>query len=320
MDQTTEPIVIALGGNAISPEGEKGNITQQFARTRQTAVHLAKLIVSEYLPVITHGNGPQVGNVIRRVELAAMEIYRLPLDICVADTQAGMGYMIAQCINNILRKQNFKKTVSAIVTSVRVDENDPAFKNPTKPIGKWYSKTEMTQMNLENKWEMLEDPVKGYRRIVASPKPVEIIEIDLIRNLINNQQIIITAGGGGIPVINQPGQGLIGCEVVIDKDRTSSLLAREINAPKLVIVTSVDQVYANFGKPDQKILRKLNAQQAQQYLQDGQFPAGSMGPKIEAAIEFVKLSTHPDAEVIICSMDNILNALKGNAGTSITLN
>ncbi|MBL1216935.1 MAG: carbamate kinase [Planctomycetes bacterium] len=317
MNTPSGPVVIALGGNAISPEGEEGNIPQQYERTRRTVVQLADLIQTGFQLVITHGNGPQVGNVLRRVELAAAEIYPLPLDTCVADTQGGMGYMIAQCLTNELAHRSVDRTVGTVVTSVEVDANDPAFDYPAKPIGNWYNPSRGNELIARHGWQMIEHPVRGMRRVVPSPAPQRIVELDLIRMLVEQQQTIVAAGGGGIPVAHRPGVGLVGCEAVIDKDLTSALLATRLGAAVFVIVTSVNRVSINFDTPDQHELDSLTVAQARDYLQQGHFPPGSMGPKIEASIKFLAESQRDDARVIICGMDAISEALAGKSGTVI---
>jgi len=320
---SAHPIVIALGGNAISPEGEQGNIDQQFARSRETVVHLADLIEHGYHLVITHGNGPQIGNVLRRVELASDEIYPLPVDICVSDTQGGMGYMIAQCLNNELRHRGRTVRAGTLITSVEVDPDDPDFKNPTKPIGTWYDADRGRKLAEEYGWDMTTDSNGRMRRVVASPLPMRIVEIDLIRDLAKKENPLVAAGGGGIPVVNraEPGQPnkIVGCDAVIDKDRTSALLAKEIDASMFIIVTSVDSVLLDFNKPTQRPISCMTVSEARNYLEEGQFPPGSMGPKIEAAIDFIENSDNPDVRVIICDLQHIVEAVAGRSGTEIVV-
>jgi len=311
------PIVVALGGNAISREDEEGNIPQQFRRTRQTVVWLANLIEAGRQIVITHGNGPQVGNVLRRVELAAHEIYPLPLDTCGADTQGGMGYMIAQCLNNELRRRGIARTVGVIITMVEVAPDDPAFKNPTKPIGRSYERHKGEQMRDRYGWQMVEVAGGRLRRVVASPIPQSIVEVELIRRLTQAGDLLVVGGGGGIPVSRDDEGDLVGVEAVIDKDRTSALLADAIDAGTVLIATNVERVALDFGKPTQRFVDRLTVAEARRHLVEGQFPSGSMGPKIEAAIAFLEQSRRSDARVIICNLRHVADALAGRAGTQL---
>lgn len=312
-----ELIVVALGGNAVSPPNQVGDIAQQFERTAYTATHLAKLIEAGYQLVITHGNGPQVGNALRRVEMAAREVYRLPLFICDADTQGGMGYMIAQCLNNALCRSNARRTVPTIVTSVEVDRDDPAFGRPTKPIGSFYRKEKAEELQREQGWNMILVPRQGYRRVVASPAPKAVIEIELIRRLVAAGDCLVAGGGGGIPVARDEQGELRGVEAVIDKDRTAALLGRALDAPVFLIVTSVEKVALDYGTPQERSLDRMTASEAARYLAAGQFPPGSMGPKIEATIEFLRDCQAGDARVIICDIEHMAEALTGRSGTRI---
>ena len=310
-------IVVALGGNAISPPKAEGNLDQQFDSARTSAARLADLIAAGYQPVITHGNGPQVGNVLRRVELAAHELYTLTLDICVADTQSGIGYMLAQCLMNELRQRGQERIVSTIVTTVEIDPADPAFGNPSKPIGRFYEADRAEEMRTRYGWQMIEDAGRGWRRVVPSPLPRNIVEIETIWRLVSQGELIVAAGGGGIPVSRGPNGELAGVEAIIDKDRTAALLAARLHAEILVIATEVERVALNFGKPDEKRLDQLTVSEARRHRAEGQFPAGSMGPKIESAIYFLMQSGRPDARVVICDLKQIADAVAGKAGTTI---
>lgn len=312
------PTVIALGGNAISVPGEQGNIPQQFAHMSDTARYLVKVIGQGRHIVLTHGNGPQVGNVLRRVELASAEMYPLPLEVCVADTQAGMGYMIGQCLTNALKKRGIVRDITTIVTNVLVDRNDAAFKKPTKPIGSQMQKDQAEAHRDKDGWSIVQVADGVYRRIVPSPIPQEIIELNTIRRLVDDGELVICCGGGGVPVTRDEHGMLRGAAAVIDKDRTSALLARELNAQTLVILTAVEQVCLNFGKPDQKALDTLTIAEAKRYLKEGHFAEGSMGPKIEAAVDFVEGSDNPDAVAIIAELPQLTAALDGKSGTRIT--
>ena len=310
-------MVIAFGGNAISPSDAEGNIEQQFAATRRTAVLLADLVAAGHSMVITHGNGPQVGNVMRRVELAASEVYTLPLETCVADTQGGMGYMIAQCLMNELGRRDMPRTVTTIITTVEVDRDDPALTNPTKPIGRYYQRTQAEEMMGRYGWRMTEIAGLGFRRIVPSPIPQRIVEIDLIRRLASDGELLIAGGGGGIPVTRNADGDLIGVEAVIDKDYTSGIIASEIGATEFVVATGVERVAVDFGGPNERFLDRMTIAEARGHLSDGQFPPGSMGPKIEAAIRFLESAESADARVLICALDSIGQALNGTGGTWI---
>jgi carbamate kinase len=309
--------VVALGGNALIRGNELGTIQQQEKNTYNTCVHLLKLLKNGYELVITHGNGPQVGNIMLRNEAGYKEykIPQMPLDICVADSQGGIGYMIERQIKNILREYKVRKNVVTIVTQVVVDKNDSAFEEPTKPVGGFYLKEEADLMARARGYIFKEDPRKrGWRRVVPSPDPKEIVNKKTIRDLVKRGNIVIAAGGGGVPVYRDEKKNLVGVEAVIDKDLASSLLAREIGAEAFFILTDVPNVYLNFHKPDQVVLKKITAQQAEEYLESGEFSDGSMGPKIIAAIEFVKGGGN---ETIITESTQLSNP---DSGTRIVAN
>lgn len=315
-----KPIVVALGGNAITPSSDSGFdvISRQFDTTRRTVVTLVDLIQAGGRLLVTHGNGPQVGAALRRVELAAREVYPLPLDICGADTQGGMGYMIAQCFNNELRRRGIEITANTIITSVEVDPNDPEFQKPTKPIGSFYTAEQADKMQREHGWKMVRAQRNGkYRRVVPSPIPRRIIEIKLIRECIAAGDLIVAGGGGGIPIaLNSEGR-LVGIEGVIDKDRTSALLARQIGAATFIIATGIRKVALNFGRPNERYLDRMTIAEARSYAAQGQFPPGSMGPKIEAAIDFLTQVQDSEACVLICDLDHMMDAVNGRDGTRI---
>ena len=283
--------VVALGGNALLRGNEIGTIQQQEKNTYDTFIHLLKLLKNGYELVITHGNGPQVGNIMLRNEAGFREykIPQMPLDICVADSQGGIGYMIERQIKNILQEHKIKKNVVTIVTQVLVDKNDPAFIEPTKPVGRFYLKEEAELLARAGGLIFKEDPRKrGWRRVVPSPDPIEILNKKIIRDLVKRGNIVIAAGGGGVPVYRNDKKNLVGVEAVIDKDLASSLLASEINADAFFILTDVPNVFLNFHKPNQIKLEKITSQEAEKYLEAGEFTDGSMGPKILAAIQFIK--------------------------------
>ena len=284
--------VVAFGGNAMLRGNELGTIQQQEKHTYDTCIHLLKLIEYGYNIVITHGNGPQVGNIMLRNDAGYKEykIPQMPLDICVADSQGGIGYMIERQMKNIFTGYKIKKNVVTIVTQVIVDINDPAFEKPTKPVGAFYLKEEAELLNKSNKNLIFaEDPRKrGWRRVVASPKPLEIVNKKIIKDLASKGNIVIASGGGGVPVYRDENNLLQGIEAVIDKDLASAKLAKEIGAEAFYILTDVPKVYLNFNKPDQKVLDKITVADAEKYYEQGEFASGSMGPKISAAISFVK--------------------------------
>jgi carbamate kinase len=305
--------VIAIGGNSILRAEQKGTIPEQFANTIETAEHVADMIMMGYELVITHGNGPQVGNMLLMSEKTEEILYPLPLDICDSNTQGSMGYMIQQALGNVLKERKIKKSVVTVVTQVVVDRNDSAFKKPTKPIGSFYSKENAEKYRKEKKWEIAEDAGRGYRRVVPSPEPLEIVENDIIKKLVDDGVIVIGVGGGGIPVVKEK-NFLKGVEAVIDKDLASSLLASNINAELLLISTNVEKVFLNYNKPEQKGIDRMTVKEAEKYLSEGHFHPGSMGPKIEAGIRFLKKG---GKEVIITSPECIGDALKNKTGTHI---
>ena len=283
--------VVALGGNALLRGNEIGTIQQQEKNTYDTCINLLNLIKNDYNIVITHGNGPQVGNIMLRNEAGYnnYKIPKMPLDICVADSQGGIGYMIERQVVNLFKEYKIKKNVVTLVTQVLVDKDDPAFQNPSKPVGAFYLKEEADLLARVNNFVFKEDPRKrGWRRVVPSPKPQDILNKKIVKDLVNKGNIVIASGGGGVPVYLNGDKKLYGVEAVIDKDLASALLANEIGAEAFYILTDVPKVYIRFNKPDQKALDVITVDEAQKYYDDGEFAAGSMGPKILAAISFVK--------------------------------
>jgi carbamate kinase len=306
--------VVAIGGNALIQKGEEGNIYQQFANARETCAKLVKVVEMGYEMILTHGNGPQVGDSIRRHENSRKLIPPYPLGVCVAETVGSMGYMLQQTMQNTVSTSKVRKDVVTIITQVIVDRDDPSFGNPTKPIGQFFSKAEIEDIAKKERWTVVEDSGRGWRRVVPSPKPLSIVEKDTIAELLEKGKIVIACGGGGLPVIKL-GNGLLdGVEAVVDKDYASSKLAQQLDIDELLILTSVDKVSVNFGKPNHLDLDTLTASEAKRHLADGQFPPGSMGPKIEAAIEFIESGGR---RAIIASHDNIVEAMMGKAGTRI---
>jgi carbamate kinase len=309
-----ETLVIALGGNAITRPGEPRTIPQQFEHTAETLGHLMPVFRSDARIVVTHGNGPQIGNILIRVEEGERRVPRLPLDTCVSDSQGGMGYMIQRIAFELFRREHIDRTAVTVITQVLVSEGDPDMVHPTKPIGRFYCTSEMDDVRRERPhWELGEIAPGRWRRVVASPRPLRIMEEDAIRCLVQAGVVVIACGGGGIPVAWEDDR-LVGVEGVVDKDRASSLLARDLHAQKLIIVTSVDRAAIRFGRPDQQWLDTITVAQARVWLAAGEFPAGSMGPKIEAAIEFVEGGGE---ECIITCTEHVAAAVAGEGGTHI---
>ena len=309
--------VIALGGNAITAPGQDDTIANQFANTRKSLDGIVELARRGFGLVVTHGNGPQVGNALLRIELARGKAPVLPLGVCVADTEGGMGYMIAQSLQNRLRKEKIDRRVVTVITQMLVDQNDPAINNPTKFIGQFYTEGEAQLFSETRGWQMKKDANRGWRRVVPSPKPIRPIEAEIIKSLVDTDTIVIAGGGGGIPVYYDKHGNLEGIDAVIDKDLGAAVIGAEIGAETLCILTSVDNVSINFGTSSEKRLEEVTLNEVEGYFNDGHFPAGSMGPKIRAAIEFLKSG---GGQVTITSLENASLAIDGNAGTRIRQN
>ena len=307
--------VLAIGGNSLIKDKNHVALSSQYEAVKETANYIVDLVAEGLSLVITHGNGPQVGFIYRRGELARHELPLIPLDICGADTQGAIGYMIEKALLNEFRKRGIDKKVTAVVTQMIVDRNDRSFRNPTKPIGSFMSEKEALAHKKESGWEVVEDAGRGFRRVVPSPIPREIIELDVIRLLVERGYIVIAVGGGGIPVIRNEKGELEGVEAVIDKDLGSSLVARNLGADAFIISTAIDAVYLNFGEKNQNRLRRVSLPELRRYLKEGHFKPGSMRPKIEAVIEFLEAGGE---KAIITSPENLLKAVKGEAGTTIS--
>ncbi len=313
-------VVVALGGNAAYPPTIKGTAEEQLVLMRQVCAHLVEIIRAGWQLVLTHGNGPVVGNILYRMARTAEELPPMPMDVCVAHSQGGMGYMLQQSFANVLVDSGLDIVVSCVVTEVEVDASDPAFSNPTKPVGKFFSEAEAAEMASKTGWYFAEDSGRGWRRMVASPKPKKILDLKTIDALLDAGVIPIACGGGGVPVLHGDNGHWTGVAAVIDKDLTSAMLAAHLHADALIMLTGVEQVALDFNKPTQRPLDHMTLAQARQYTADGQFPPGSMGPKIEAAISYLEElpNANHDGEVIITSLERAFDALMGRAGTHIT--
>jgi carbamate kinase len=307
--------VLAIGGNSLIKDKNHIALSSQYQAVQETSKYIGELIAEGLSMVITHGNGPQVGFIYRRGELARHELPLIPWDICGADTQGAIGYMIQKALLNEFRRRGIAKKVTTVVTQTIVDRDDWSFKHPTKPIGSFMSEEEALANKKGFGWEVAEDAGRGYRRVVPSPIPKKIIELDVIKLLVQSGYIVIAAGGGGIPVIRNEQGDLEGVEAVIDKDLGSSLLARNLGADTFIISTAIDSVYLNFGEGNQRPIRRSTLPEIKRYLAEGHFKPGSMKPKIEAIIQFLE---NGGEKAIITSPENLLRAIKGEAGTTIT--
>src|SRR5512140_144741 len=305
--------LIAVGGNSLIRAGEKGSIPEQRANTARTAHGIVRLLEAGYGRVVTHGNGPQVGAALLRSERASDQVYGHPLDVCDATTQAGIGYMLRQSLFNELAKKGASRSVVTVLTQVVVSADDPAMKKPTKPVGPFYSQAEAEEKRRTLGWQIVEDAARGWRRVVPSPEPLAIVEEDVIRTLVHHGALVVTVGGGGIPVVKDGGE-LKGCEAVIDKDRASALLAARLGVDTFIISTDAECVYADFKKPTQRAIRQATAAEMRELYEAGQFPPGNMGPKIQSALRFLEADGR---EVIITSYEYLWDAVNGKAGTRI---
>ena len=308
--------VVAIGGNSLIKDKKNVTVESQYQAAKETTTHIADMIESGWTVAIGHGNGPQVGFILRRSEIAhkVEGMHKVPLDVCGSDSQGAIGYALQQNLQNILRSRGIDKPVATVVTQVRVDGEDDAFKNPTKPIGTFMEEEEAQERVKNLGWNVVEDSGRGWRRVVASPLPKEVVELASVKQLIAAGHIVITVGGGGIPVVMEKG-ALKGVAAVIDKDYASSLLAREINADLFIISTAVEKVALNFGKPNEKWLDRITLSEAKAYLAEGtHFAKGSMAPKIQAVIYFLEAG---GKQALITNPENIGRALKGETGTWI---
>ena len=305
-------IVIAIGGNSLIKDAQHMSVPDQYAAVVETARHITDLLERRYHIVVTHGNGPQVGFILLRSEHSRGLLHQVPLDSIVADTQGALGYQIQQALENEFRRRGLKKSVATVVTQTLVDRGDPAFAKPSKPIGQFYTRAEAEDRMRIEKWTMAEDASRGWRRVVASPKPLRIIESEVVRHLVKDGYVVIAVGGGGIPVVADERGMLSGVPAVIDKDLASAVLAREIQADSLVISTAVETVCADFGRPSQRPIHSMTLAEARRYTAEGHFHPGSMLPKIEACIQFL---SDGGSEALITSPEALSTALDGKTGT-----
>jgi carbamate kinase len=312
--QYIETLVVALGGNAIQRAGQKGTAPEQIANVSSAMASVAELAVRGYRIVLTHGNGPQVGTIL--VQQAAAEVSEgipaMPMDVAGAMSQGQLGYMMQQCLQNELRKRGKPWPVATVITQMVVDPNDPAFENPTKPVGPFYTAEKAEELRKQG-FRVVEDSGRGYRRVVPSPQPAAIAEIYAIRTLVNSGTLVICSGGGGVPVLRDSDGMLHGVEAVIDKDMGASLLAQKLEADRLLMLTDVEKVSINFRKPGQQELDKVTIEEAKRYTEEGHFAAGSMGPKVKAALQFVQAG---GKQAIITQLHSAITAIDGKTGTS----
>ncbi|HEY3054554.1 MAG TPA: carbamate kinase [Thermoanaerobaculia bacterium] len=308
--------LVAFGGNALLRPEDRGTQEEQIARAKQAARWLAEIVRAEYKLVVVHGNGPQVGNILVQAEEASTKIPPQSLDVAVAQTEGSIGFMLQQAIRNRLESIGIPGDVTTVLTEVEVDVNDAAFKKPTKPIGPYFTRYRAEALERDLGWTMREDSGRGWRHVVASPRPLHILNVATIARMLEAASVVIAAGGGGVPVVRGRDGQWRGIEAVIDKDFASALLASELHADVFIILTNVAQVSIDFGKPTQRAIDRLTVAEAEKHLAEGQFPAGSMGPKIEAAIRFVRASGR---NVLITDVEHLREAVTGNAGTRIVV-
>ena len=310
---TEKLAVIAIGGNSLIKDKHHQTVEDQYEAASETSYHIAKMIKAGWNVAVAHGNGPQVGFILRRSELSAHELHEVPLDVCGADSQGAIGYSLQQTMYNHFREMGINRHVATVVTQMEVDANDPAFKNPSKPIGSFMNETDAQRRIEVDGWDCNEDAGRGWRRVVASPVPKRIVELESVKTLLEAGIVVITVGGGGIPVVADEEGNLKGVAAVIDKDLASSLLATELGAELFIISTAVEKVSLNFGKPDQKDLDRVTLAEAKAYLAEGtHFAKGSMAPKVEAVIGFLERG---GKHAIVTDPEHLAEALEGKTGT-----
>jgi carbamate kinase len=306
--------VVAFGGNALVGKGEEGNQWEQVEHARETARMLLPILRAGYDLLLVHGNGPQVGNILIQIEEAVTKVPPLSLDVCVAMSEGSIGHMLEMALLNEFRRRRMRRGVVTLISEVIVDQQDPGFRRPTKPIGPFYPRFRAEYLMHKQGWNMVEDSGRGWRKIVPSPRPLQVVQMPSIRRAIASGDVVIAGGGGGVPVYRTPKGDLRGVEAVIDKDYTASLIAAELKSDLFIILTGVDEVSIRYGRPDQKGIRRMEIKEARAHLAGGEFPDGSMGPKIKAAIGFVEATGR---EVLITSAPRLVEALRGRAGTRI---
>ncbi len=306
-------ILVAVGGNALIRAGQKGTAQEQFENAVETANAVVRLIKSGHRVVLTHGNGPQVGAMLTRTELAAAHAYRLPLDVCVASTQGEIGYVLQYAMWQAMQQEGLRVPVVSLITQVLVDANDPAFQKPTKPVGPFYTKDQAERYRDLFNWVIVDDASRGYRRVVSSPEPKEIIELEAIRACVDRGLVVLAGGGGGIPVFNDHDLSK-GVEAVIDKDHTSAILAAQLGAEMFVICTDVAKVCLDYKKPTERKIDTLTLSEARAHMKAGQFPPGSMGPKVNAMMVYV---SRQRGEAIITNYEHLIDAVHGSGGTRV---
>ena len=313
-------VVVALGGNAAYPPTIAGTAEEQLQLMRGVCKHFVEIIRAGWQLVLTHGNGPVVGNILYRMARTAAELPPMPMDVCVAHSQGGMGYMLQQSLANVLHDHGMSVVVSCVITEVEVDPKDPAFQNPTKPVGKFFTEEDALEMARRTGWTFAPDSGRGWRRMVASPKPQKILDLHTIDALLDAGVLPIACGGGGVPVVVRDNGHLQGVPAVIDKDLTGAMFASHLHADAYIMLTGVERVALDFNTPNQRWLDEITVDEARRYAAQGQFPAGSMGPKIEAAVTFLEGAPEVSGEglVIITSLEKTFEALMGRAGTRIT--
>jgi carbamate kinase len=311
---TKKVAVVAIGGNSLIKDKNRKTVPDQYEAARETCLHIVSLVEQGWDVAIGHGNGPQVGFILRRSELSRHELHEVPLEVCGADTQGAIGYMLQQNLQNEFKRRGMSKQAATVVTQVLVDRRDPAFQSPTKPIGSFMEEDEAVRRQDAEGWHVVEDAGRGWRRVVASPLPQKVIEQDAVERLLGAGFVVITVGGGGIPVVENEKGDLEGVAAVIDKDFASSLLASSINADLFLISTAVEKVYLNFGKPNQQAIARMTVAEAKQYIKEGHFAKGSMLPKVEAIVQFLESG---GKQAIITNPESIERALKGETGTLV---
>ncbi|MBI2960790.1 MAG: carbamate kinase [Betaproteobacteria bacterium] len=309
-------VVIALGGNSFISDQTHQSVPDQYRAAERVCAHIVPLLRDPDLRlVLTHGNGPQVGFILRRSELAALELHQVPLDACVADTQGALGYQLECALRNALRRHGLARLPAAVVTLVLVDRDDPDFAHPTKPIGAFLSKERAEEHRQKDGWEVMEDAGRGWRRVVASPAPKAILDLEAVRTLLDAGFVVVAAGGGGVAVVEDESGEISGASAVVDKDLASSFLARELGAEVLVFATGVEKVYLDYGKPEQRALDAMTVAEAKRYLAEDHFKTGSMLPKVQAIIEFLEAGGR---QAIITDPEHIEAAIEGRGGTRVT--